>query len=71
MAIEKRIGAYSAYAIAVENGFQGTEEEWLDSLRYDHSDEFGILAEQVQRNAESAADSEQAAELRAFLKSKK
>ena len=32
MAIEKRIGAYSAYAIAVENGFQGTVEEWLESL---------------------------------------
>ena len=32
MAIEKRIGAYSAYAIAVKNGFQGTVEEWLESL---------------------------------------
>lgn len=32
MAIEKRIGAYSAYAIAVENGFQGTVDEWLESL---------------------------------------
>ena len=63
MAIEKRIGAYSAYAIAVENGFEGTEEEWLKSLRYDHSDEFGALAKQVQENAESAAASAQAAEL--------
>ena len=26
-----------AYAIAVKNGFQGTEEEWLDSLRAVHS----------------------------------
>jgi len=32
MAIEKRIGAYSAYAIAIENGFTGTEKEWLESL---------------------------------------
>lgn len=32
MAIEKRIGAYSAYAIAVEQGFAGTKEEWLESL---------------------------------------
>lgn len=32
MAIEKRIGAYSAYAIAVKHGFVGTEEEWLESL---------------------------------------
>lgn len=23
---------YSAYEIAVQNGFEGTEEEWLDSL---------------------------------------
>ena len=26
-----------AYAIAVKNGFQGTEEDWLDSLRAVHS----------------------------------
>ena len=32
MAIEKRIGAYSAYAISVKNGFTGTEKEWLESL---------------------------------------
>lgn len=63
MAIEKDLGAVSAYAIAVENGFQGTEQEWLESLRYDHSDEFGVLAGQVQENAESAAVSAQVAEL--------
>lgn len=33
MAIEVKIGAYQAYAIAKERGFEGTEEEWLDSLR--------------------------------------
>ena len=32
MAIEKDLGAVSAYAIAVENGFEGTVEEWLESL---------------------------------------
>lgn len=32
MGIEKDLGAVSAYAIAVENGFTGTEEEWLESL---------------------------------------
>ena len=62
MAIEKDLGAVSAYAIAVENGFEGTEEEWLESLRYDHSDEFGVLAGQVQEDAESAASSAQAAD---------
>ena len=29
MAIEKDLGAVSAYAIAVAHGFEGTEEEWL------------------------------------------
>ena len=32
MGIEKDLGAVSAYAIAVENGFEGTVEEWLESL---------------------------------------
>lgn len=32
MAIEKDLGAVSAYAIAVAHGFEGTEEEWLESL---------------------------------------
>ena len=27
------IGGKSAYEIAVDNGFQGTEQEWLDSLK--------------------------------------
>ena len=27
------IGAYSAYAIAVKHGFEGTEEDWLASLK--------------------------------------
>ena len=32
MAIEKDLGAVSAYAIAVENGFTGAQAEWLESL---------------------------------------
>lgn len=32
MGIEKDLGAVSAYAIAVAHGFEGTEEEWLESL---------------------------------------
>ena len=63
MAINKDLGAVSAYAIAVENGFQGTVEEWLESLRYDHSDEFVTLAGKVEEDAELAAGSAQAAEL--------
>ena len=32
MATKMEIGPYSAYAIAVKNGFEGSEEEWLVSL---------------------------------------
>ena len=31
MANKKEIGAYSAYAIAVKYGFEGTEEEWVNA----------------------------------------
>lgn len=30
---EVKIGPYSAYAIAKKNGFEGTEKEWLESLK--------------------------------------
>lgn len=30
---EVKIGPYSVYAIAKKNGFEGTEEEWLESLK--------------------------------------
>ena len=52
----------SAYELAVENGFEGTEEEWLESLRYDHSDEFKQLADQVKQDAQSSADNATKAE---------
>lgn len=52
----------SAYELAVENGFEGTEEEWLESLRYDHSDEFTALANQVKQDAQSSADNATKAE---------
>lgn len=56
------IDGQSAYELAVKNGFEGTEEEWIESLRYDHSDEFKQLAEQVKLDANSAADSATKAE---------
>lgn len=37
----------SAYEIAKAYGYTGTEEEWLLSLRYDHSDEFVELSKSV------------------------
>lgn len=56
------IDGKSAYEIAVQNGFKGTEQEWLESLRYDHSDEFKQLADQVKLDAKNAADSATKAE---------
>ena len=58
------IGA-SAYELAVKNGFEGTEEEWLENLRYDHSDEFAILAEQVRNNTNTASEAAQTAAIAA------
>ena len=29
----EKIQGYSAYQVAVINGFEGTEEEWLESLK--------------------------------------
>lgn len=55
--LEKDLGAVSAYAIAVEHGYEGTEEEWIESLKYDHSDEFTALSEQVREDAENASNS--------------
>lgn len=43
----------SAYEIAVSLGFVGTEQQWIDSLRYDHSDEFAQLTEQVRQALET------------------
>ena len=56
------VNGKSAYELALENGFEGTEEEWLESLRYDHSDEFTVLANQVKQDAQSSADNATKAE---------
>lgn len=37
----------SAYQIAIRLGFRGTEQEWIESLEYDHSEEFTKLAAEV------------------------
>lgn len=41
----------SAYQAAVKLGFKGTEQEWIESLKYDHSEEFANLAEEVKNTA--------------------
>lgn len=45
----------SAYEIAVEHGFKGTEEEWLASLDYETSEEFNSLAAQVKEDANTTS----------------
>lgn len=41
----------SNYDLAVKNGYLGTEQEWLDTLPYKHSDEFEELSNQVHDDA--------------------
>lgn len=41
----------SAYQTAVKLGFKGTEQEWIESLKYDHSEEFANLAKEVRDTA--------------------
>lgn len=45
----------SAYQIAVSNGFKGTEQEWLKSLDYEHSQEFTDLANQVRTDSQQVS----------------
>lgn len=42
-----KFNGLSAYELAVKNGFEGTEAEWIESLKYWNSPEFTKLAEQV------------------------
>lgn len=37
----------NAYQIAIKLGYKGTEQEWIESLKYDHSEEFTKLAAEV------------------------
>ena len=61
LSIPKSIQGKSAYEIALLNGFQGTEAEWLDSISKGaiseakaHADRAGELAEEAERSAEEA-----------------
>lgn len=55
------VNGKSSYEIAVEHGFEGTEEEWLESLKYQHSEEFQQLSEQIKKDAKTASDKAQEA----------
>lgn len=48
------ISGKSAYQVAVDNGYAGTEAEWLASLKGDLTPELEALASQVQADAAAA-----------------
>ena len=41
--IQQVLRGYSSYEIAIQNGFEGTEEEWLDSLKGDGVENIRII----------------------------
>ena len=47
-----KFNGLSAYELAFKNGFEGTEAEWIESLKYWNSPEFTKLAEQVRADKE-------------------
>ena len=55
MSISENLGAVSAYAVAVRNGFVGTEAEWEEAISKAAMSE--QYAETAQAAAESAAQS--------------
>ena len=61
--IKKDIGAYSAYAIAVKHGYEGTEAEWVaaqEKARVD-SEAAAKAAKEAQKAAEAAREQAQTA----------
>ena len=52
----------SAYETAKRLGYPGTEEQWIQSLQYDHSQEFTALADQVRQGARESQDAAARAE---------
>ena len=44
-----RVVGLSAYEIAVSKGYEGSIEEWLESLRYDHSDEYKQFTDTIEQ----------------------
>ena len=47
------IGPYSAYAIAVQHGYEGTEEEWINSVERDR-----LAAEKAAKEAKEFANAD-------------
>lgn len=57
--LEKDLGAVSAYAIAVEHGYEGTEEEWAAAMQkaMNSADESVASAQAAKDSADAAAQS--------------
>lgn len=47
-----RVVGASAYELAVQQGYEGTLAEWLEGLKYDHSDEYKQLTEIISKAKE-------------------
>lgn len=47
------VGPYSAYAIAVQHGYEGTEDEWINSVERDR-----IAAEKAAKEAKEFANAD-------------
>lgn len=47
-----RVVGASAYELAAQQGYEGTLEEWLEGLKYDHSDEYKQLTEIIEKAKE-------------------
>lgn len=63
MAKEQEIGAYSAYAIAVKHGYEGTEEEWVAEQEKNRkaSEKAAFDANNAKETAENAKDEAESA----------
>ncbi len=52
----KTLHGYSAYEIALINGFKGTEQEWLASLKGEKGDKYTLTAEDIEIISKAVAD---------------
>ena len=59
-----RVVGLNAYELAVQQGFEGTLEEWLDSLKYVSSEEYKELVAQVEAAAETIKEALKSADVK-------
>lgn len=59
-----RVVGLSAYELAVQQGYKGSLDEWLESLKYVSSDEYKLLTEQVEAAAATITESLKQADIK-------